>query len=114
MSDIGIKRQYSSQEFLISGDAPEVSQKMGNRLRRIKPQSFKARRYDMYGGGSHIILTGPSIRRDGSLGPSRAVFWSIGGRWDESAEVPAWAMDLFCELEWPEIDAASTWIEPAP
>lgn len=74
--------------------APVVEKMMGNGVRRIRPTRLEVTVYQPGSVEAHLCLSGQSILRDGRNGAMRSCSWTIGGRWDESDQAPAWAVEI--------------------
>lgn len=88
--------------FAVTGD-PVVQQQMGNGMRRIHVHHLEVTVYgDPYRRAGHVSAEGRSILRDGTLGPVRMVGWTVdprpGVHWDQSADIPGWAMEIAAPL----------------
>ena len=79
---------------IVLTEAPDAGKRLGNGYRRILPDEMKVTVYRP--GEGHIEKPGRSIpaRSRRPDGPRRGVGWSIGGRWDETAKAPAWAVEI--------------------
>lgn len=79
--------------YQIDGE-PLAVQQMGNGRRRILARLVGVTTYPDQPGHGHILVEGRTLRADGTTGNASGVGYTIGGRWDDTAAVPAWAMRI--------------------
>ena len=77
---------------------PLAVQQMGNGRRRILARLVGVTTYPDQPGHGHIMVEGRTLRADGTTGNASGVGYTIGGRWDDTASVPAWAMRIATPL----------------
>ena len=77
---------------------PLAVQQMGNGRRRILARQVGVTTYPDQPGHGHILIEGRVLRADGTLGKTSGVGYTVGGRWDDTASVPAWAMRIATPL----------------
>ena len=77
---------------------PLAVQQMGNGRRRVLARLVGVTTYPDQPGHGHILIEGRVLRADGTLGKTSGVGYTVGGRWDDTASVPAWAMRIATPL----------------
>ena len=83
--------------YQIDGE-PLAVQQTGNGRRRILARLVDVTVYPDQPGHGHIMIEGRVLRADGTLGKASGVGYTVGGRWDDTASVPAWAMRIATPL----------------
>ena len=73
---------------------PLAVQQTGNGRRRILARQVDVTTYPDQPGHGHILVEGRTLRADGTTGNASSVCYTIGGRWDDTAAVPAWAIRI--------------------
>jgi hypothetical protein len=89
-------QHYSTcREYRIRADElPIVECMMGNGRRRVRADEVKVYTYPKDPWLVFVLTEGRTVLRDGREGRRAGVSWTIGGRWDTSADAPGWVLDL--------------------
>lgn len=67
-----------------------ASRRLGNGVRNVLADTAEVTTWP--DGRQHVTLTGRVRKRDGTEGNRQQIGWTIGGRWDMSAEAPPVAL----------------------
>ena len=86
-----------THSYTVTGE-PLAVQMMGNGRRRVLARQVDVTVYPDQPGHGHILIEGRVLRADGTLGKASGVGYTVGGRWDDTASVPAWAMRIATPL----------------